>query len=496
MAWYEHSPALLVLLPLVTAFILTPLARRIRLVEGLVVASGVLLAAGAGLLAAWLMTGDRSPLVYHMGGWAPPWGIALEAGPLSAFFLLAIALVSLPVSLFSVNNLSEEVGDAGRVTRFHVLYLLLVGALVGMAFTKDLFNIFVLVEVATLSCCGLVSARKHPLAADAAFRYLILATIGSTFVLWGIGYVYLVTGHLNIGFASAELARIWQERPRVIWMAFSLMLAGFGVKSALFPLHIWLPDAHSSAPTPASAILSGLAVKGYMLCLLKVLYTVFGQTLMQHYTVHHILLAAGSIAILAGSVSALCQQELKRRLAYSTVAQVGYIFLGLGMMNLDGLTGGLFYLLSHALSKAVLFLSAGALLAVSGKKKVADLAGLGRTMPVAAAAFTISSLSLIGIPLFSGFVGKWRLLLGGLAAGQPLTLLVLVLGSLLCAAYLLPVVRILYSEPQPGQAGQDPGLPQRVALVFLSAMIILLGVFPGVFLELAQRAAVDLLAGR
>ena len=168
-----------------------------------------------------------------------------------------------------------------------------------------------------------MSARNHPRAAEAAFTYLILATLGSTFVLGGIGFIYIVTGHLNMGFASRELGRIWQSNPHVVWMAFSFMLVGFGVKSALFPLHIWLPDAHSTAPSPASAILSGLAIKGYLICLLKILYSVFGHTLMQEFAVHRILVWQARCDC-AGSISALTQDELKRN-AFSTIAQVGYI---------------------------------------------------------------------------------------------------------------------------------------------------------------------------
>ena len=256
------------------------------------------------------------PLIYQMGGWSAPWGIELKAGSLGAFFALAIAIVGLPVALFSKGNLSVEVGAEGRTARYYTLYLLLIGALTGMALTNDLFNVYVLVEVATLSCVGLVSSQKRPQAAKAAFRYLILATIGSAFVLGGIGFIYIITGHLNMGFASQKLSDIWQNNPRVVWTAFSFMLVGFGVKSAVFPLHIWLPDAHSVAPAPASAVLSGLAVKGYLFCLLKVLYFVFGPSLMQVYSVHRILVLAGMIAIVAGSILALAQSELKEGLRF------------------------------------------------------------------------------------------------------------------------------------------------------------------------------------
>ncbi|MDD4680806.1 MAG: proton-conducting transporter membrane subunit, partial [Clostridia bacterium] len=369
-----NLPVFVVIAPLFVAFILTTFARRIRLVEGLVIFIEVLGLTGAGFLAVNVFI-KNIPIIYQMGGWPAPWGIELRIGNLSAFFLLVVAFVSVPVSLFAVNNLSDEVGGKERVTRFYVLYLLLGGAMAGMAVTNDLFNVFVLVEVATLSCCGLVSSRNRQQAAEAAFTYLIMATLGSTLVLGGIGFIYIITGHLNMGFAYEELNRIWQNSPHVVWMAFSFMLVGFGVKSALFPLHIWLPDAHSAAPSPASAILSGVAVKGYLICLLKILYRVFGHTLMQEFAVHRILVLAGTVAIIAGSILALTQVELKRRLAFSTVAQVGYIILGMGLVNIKGLTGTLFYLASHAVIKSTLFLAAGAIIAATGKKNIHELAG-------------------------------------------------------------------------------------------------------------------------
>lgn len=488
-----NLPVLVVIAPLFVAFILTTFARRIRLVEGLVIFIGILGFVGAGFLAANVFI-KKTPMIYQVGGWPAPWGIELKAGNVSAFFLLVAAFVSVPVSLFSVNNLSDEVGGKERVTRFYVLYLLLCGAMAGMAVTNDLFNVFVLVEVATLSCCGLVSSRNRSRAAEAAFTYLIMATLGSTLILGGIGFIYIITGHLNMGFAHEGINKIWQSNPHVVWMAFSFILVGFGVKSALFPLHVWLPDAHSVAPSPASAILSGVAVKGYLICLLKILYNVFGCTLMREFVIHRILVLAGTVAIIAGSILALMQIELKRRLAFSTVAQIGYIIMGIGLMNTKGLSGTLFYLASHAVIKSVLFLSAGAMIAVSGKKNINELAGIGRKMPITMAAFTIGSLGLTGIPLFSGFIGKWNLIVGSLELGNIIPAVVIVVGSVLCAAYLFPVIRVAYFEPAPEEDWKDPRLTQKIALISLALAVLILGIIPGPFLELAERAAVELLA--
>lgn len=438
----SNLPVFVVIIPLFLAFVLPTFSSRIKLVEGLVISVETLWLLAASYLAYMVLLKNVSPIIYNMGGWLAPWGVELKVDSLAAFFMLVVAGVSLPVALFAKENLIEEVGSKGRATRFYVFLLLLGGAMAGMALTNDMFNVFVLVEIATLSSCALVSSRNHPRAAEAAFKYLILATLGSSFVMGGIGYIYMLTGHLNMSFAHQGLMQVWKNSPHVIWMAMSFVLVGFGVKSALFPLHIWLPDAHSNAPTPASAILSGLAVKGYIICFLKFMYNVFGQNLMIEFNIHRILVLMGMIAIIAGSLFALTQEELKRRLAYSTVAQIGYLFLGLGYMNTKGLTGSLFYLASHALIKSSLFLSAGTMIAASGKKNVKDLSGIGRKMPITMGVFTIGSLGLIGIPLFSGFIGKWYLLLGSLESGNILSAAVIILGSVLCAAYLLPIIRI------------------------------------------------------
>jgi len=488
-----NLPVFVVIMPLFIAFVLPTFARRLKLVEGLVISIESLWLLSVVYLSSMVLLQNGIPIIYSVGGWTAPWGIELKIDSLAAFFLLVVTAVSLPVALFSKGNLAEEVGSKERVTRFYVLLLLLGGSMAGMAVTNDIFNVFVLVEVATLSCCALVSSRNHPRASEAAFKYLILATLGSTFVLGGIGFIYILTGHLNMGFAHGELAKVWQNSPHTIWMAMSFVLVGFGVKSALFPLHIWLPDAHSNAPTPASAILSGLAVKGYIICFLKFMYNVFGQNLMQQFNVDRILVLAGMIAIVGGSLFALTQDELKRRLAFSTVAQVGYLFLGLGLMNTIGLTGTLFYLASHAVIKTSLFLAAGTMISATGKKKISDLAGIGRKMPITMAVFTIGSLSLIGIPLFSGFVGKWYLLLGTLESGNILAAIIIILGSVLCAAYLLPIIRIAYFEPSSEKELKDPGLPQKISLIMLAVAVVVLGVLPGPILELAKRAAIELL---
>ncbi|HZK39546.1 MAG TPA: proton-conducting transporter membrane subunit, partial [Clostridia bacterium] len=225
-------------------------------------------------------------------------------------------------------------------------------------------------------------------------------------------------------------------------------------------------------------------------------YNVFGSSLIKELSINRLLLLLGMVAIIAGSLLAIIQDELKRRLAYSTVAQVGYLFVGLGFLNVQGLTGTLLYLAGHAICKSILFLAAGAIISATGKERVSELGGVGRKMPLTMAAFTLASLGLIGIPLLPGFIGKWHLISGSLTAGKYLPVVVIIIGSVLCAVYLLPLVRTAYFAPAANahKGWKDPPPPQKAALVFLMAVALFFGMFPEFFLRFAERAAVELLS--
>jgi multicomponent Na+:H+ antiporter subunit D len=240
-------------------------------------------------------------------------------------------------------------------------------------------------------------------------------------------------------------------------------------------------------------MLSSLAVKGYIIALLKVFYVAVGANIITRLPITNILALMGMLAIIAGALFALAQDELKRRLAFSTISQIGYIFLGIGLGNIQGLTGTFMHIFSHATTKALLFLAAGAMIKRTGKSKISDMAGIGLEMPVTLGVFAVGTLSMIGIPLFSGFVSKWQLLLGSLAAGNYLAVVVLVCGSLLAAAYLLPVLRITFFQRSEKTVVSEIPHVQLVAMLFLAVVIVVVGMFPGAVLQLAEQAATTLL---
>jgi multicomponent Na+:H+ antiporter subunit D len=490
----ENLAVLIVVALLSTAYIMPLLTKigRFRVAEFFAVFMLALALSGGVYLAREIL--HNGAFTYAVGGWPAPWGIELSLDAVSGLFLITVGLVATPILLYASVDLVQDVGSRSRAAWFLTLFLLLVAALCGLGITGDLFNIYVMVEVATIASCAIVAAQNDATSVEATFKYLMLATIGSGFVLLAIGFLFVLTGNLNMNFIAQELAASWQNYPTALWVSLSFFMVGFGVKSALFPLHVWLPDAHSSAIAPSSAMLSSLAIKGYIIALLKVFYVAVGAEIITRLPITNILAVLGMLAIIAGALFALAQDELKRRLAFSTVSQVGYIFLGIGLGNIQGLTGSFMHILSHAITKALLFLAAGSIIKRTGKTRISEMAGVGFEMPVTLGVFAVGSLSMIGIPLFSGFVSKWQLLLGSLARGNYLSVIVLVGGSLLAAAYLLPVLRTAFFErPVQNPVVTEMAYVQLVAMLFLAVVILMVGVSPGVVLQLAKQAAMTLL---
>lgn len=489
----ENTPVLIVLISLFSAYLLPVFMqyRRYGIVEFLAVAAQfVVLISGLFLAKEVLINGSFR---YILAGWEAPWGLEITVDPLSTLFLVMIGFVNLLITLYALPTLAEEVGNKVRATWFLTLFLLLTAGLCGIALSHDLFNLFVFIEVATISGCALVGAKGDAESIEATFKYLILASLGSAFVLGGIGFLYNLTGNLNMLFVGKELATVWSNYPYALWIALSFFIVGFGVKAAVFPLHVWLPDAHSAAISPASAVLSALSVKGYALGLIKVFYIAVGPLILTNLNISSLLLLLGMASIIIGSIFALAQTELKRRLAFSTIAQVGYIFLGIGLNNESGLTGAFFHIFSHAMIKTTLFLVAGLIIAETGKHRIQDLAGLGKEMPLTMAAFTIASLGMAGIPVFSGFIGKWNLLLASIAAGNWLAILVILAGSILAAMYLFPIIKQAYFTTSDTPVERRKASIQLYPVLILAIGIVVVGIFPGPLLKLASQAASMLL---
>lgn len=419
---------------------------------------------------------------YALGGWAPPIGIELILDPLSVFFVLMISGIAAIVLLHSRRLVPVELEGRGAV--FYSAALLTLGALTGMVLTGDLFNLYVFLEIAALSGYALLGSGTAR-AAVATFRYLILGTVGASFYLLGIGLIFLGTGTLNMVDLTAIVAVTGIQPLIVIGLVF--IVAGMGLKMALFPLHLWLPDVYTSASSPATALIAPLGTKVAAYVIIRLLLYVMEPDWVRYDLPFTLVIGVlGAIGIVWGSIMAIAQDDLRRMLAYSSVSQIGYIALGIGLGNAHGFIGAILHALNHACMKACLFLVSGNLRAAGRSQSIAGLDhSLRRSMPWTAAAFTLAALSMVGLPPLAGFFSKWYLLLGSWERGNWAFLAVIVISSLLNAVYFFRVIERLYLSPgdkKPADGAPEPApgrLDRYFSLVFptviLGVGLLLLG---------------------
>ncbi|HHV57749.1 MAG TPA: monovalent cation/H+ antiporter subunit D family protein [Firmicutes bacterium] len=480
---------LLPLLTLLVAALVLPLLKPRRAAPFALAALGLAFLLWLPLTASVLHSGI---VTYHLGGWPPPVGIEITADKLAVFFGGTVFLVALPAAFGAAVDLPAAVPERA-LPSFWTLYLLLVFSLLGLAEAGDLFNTYVFLEISSLAACALVASVHRPANLEAAFKYLLLSTVGSGCVLMAIALLYMVTGQLNLGFLARELPYQAPLYPKIVAAAGTFLLAGLGVKAALFPLHTWLPDAHASAPAPASALLSGLVVKAYVVVLVRVVWGTLGQVFLTLLPFKTLLLVLATASIFFGSILAMAQVDLKRMLAYSTVAQMGYIFLGLAAGNVTAFTGAILHIFNHALLKGTLFLAAGTIIRRTGERHLPNLIGSGHTCPTALSAFSIAALGMVGIPATCGFTSKWLLTVGALQAGSPLLAWVVLLSSLLNAAYYLPVIILgFFGHGSTGEIRFHwDRVPAGLLLPagFLACASIVFGLWPSLPLHLAQDIA-------
>lgn len=429
----------------------------------------------------------QGTLRYALGGRPAPWGIEFLVDPVIAYLLLGVSGLFCLVALFAEDELPAELGEAG-LPRFSALFLLLEASLLGLLATNDLFNTFVFLEISALAAVGLVAVKNDGRSVEAAYRYLILSTLGSGAFLLAVALLYATTGHLNLRYLREALVPALGAYPLTVAAALALMLLGLMVKAALYPLHVWLPEAHAAAPTPSSAILSGVVVEVYALVLFKLVLRLFPETAAVSLAWRWPVLLASTVAIFAGSVAAIREVDVKKMLAYSTVSQVGYLFLGFGLLSRSGLLGSLLHVLNHAVVKTMLFLSAGAIIQSTGRRRVTEWQGVGLQTPLPAAAFAVGALSMVGIPPLNGFISKWYLSLGALEAGMPFYLWVVLLSSLLNAAYYVPVaVRCFLAPAGAGRPAAGLRWSASAPLVLLALATLVLGLFPSLQSSLVAR---------
>jgi multicomponent Na+:H+ antiporter subunit D len=491
MTLWDHLPVLVVIVPLM-AGPLCVLVERPRAAWGVALAAAWLSFAAAVGLA--LQVNDTGTISYQIGGWAAPWGIEYRIDILGSFVLLIVTAIAALVMAAAKESVVREVPES-RIAYFYAALMLAFAGLVGIVATGDVFNVFVFLEISSLASYALISMGRDRRALTSAFDYLVMGTIGATFILIGIGFLYMMTGTLNMQDLAARLPEVWDTR--TVRAGFAFLTVGIGLKLAMFPLHLWLPNAYTYAPSVVTAFLAATATKVAVYALLRFMLGIFGFDFsLGRMPLEYILLPVGLIGILSASLVAIYQVEVKRLLAYSSVAQIGYMVLGIGLANTTGITGAILHLFNHALMKGALFLALAAVAYRLGSTALHDLAGLGRRMPWTMFAIVVGGLSLIGVPATVGFVSKWYLVLAALEQGLwPVALLIL-LGSLMAVVYVWKLVEAAYfTKPQSDVAVQEAPLSLLAPLWLLVIANIYFGVNTEVSVGLARQAAAVLTGG-
>lgn len=410
---------------------------------------------------------------YHLAGWMPPIGIEFVLDPLSGFVCVLLCGITLLVMIFGKRSVEFEI--PAKEIPFYSLSMLLLGGLCGMVMTGDLFNLYVFLEIGALSGYALVAIgdKRAPLA---AFRYLTLGTAGAAFYLLGLAFIFISTGTLNMADLSRMLPLVQDSRAVVIGLTFIVL--GTGLKMALFPMHAWLPDAYTYASSAATALIAPIGTKVAAYVLFRVMFFVVDPAYLRD-DLHLIGVVGylGAVGVIWGSLLAICQKELKRMLAYSSVAQVGYIALGIGLASPLGFIGAVLHMLNHACMKACLFFVSGSLRLRQGHSLIPGMTHtLRRAMPWTSAAFTLAAISMIGLPPTAGFFSKWYLALGAIEQSRWIFLAVLLVSSLLNVVYFFRVLERIYLKPQDVDAADDAALdvPRNEAPVFMLVPTLIL----------------------
>lgn len=486
----EHLPALQVVLPLIAGPVCV-LLRHPRLAWAwamLVVTMAFGIAAT--LLGQVLATG---PSTYAMGGWAAPIGITYVVDALNALVLVLVSGVAWFATAWLPGSLDAEI-PRGRQYLFLAAWMLAIAGLLGITITGDAFNVFVFLEIASLASYVLIGLGRSPKALVAAFRYLIAGALGGTFILIGIGMLYQMTGTLNMADLALRLPAVAHTRPVLVGFAF--VAVGTSLKLALWPLHGWLPGAYGHAPSGVSALLSGTATKVFVYVLVRFAFGIFGAELaFRELGLGIPLLWLAAIGAVVASAVAMYQADLKRLLAYSSVANIGYLVLAMSMGTRAGLIAALLHLLAHAVTKAAMFLAVGQVVRQVGATRLDDLRGLAHVMPWTFAAWTLGGLGLVGVPLTVGFVSKWAILASLVDAGLWPVAALVVVSSLMALVYVGRVIEVAWFHAPEGALAEAVEAPwwMQVPTWGLTLAAVVLGVAGAWPTELAARAAAAVL---
>ena len=488
----QHLPILLIVIPLMAGPLFV-LVRERKLVLGSAIAISWLTFGGTCLLLRQVL--QEQYVEYAIGGWQPPYGIEYRVDTLSAFVLLFVSFIGAAVISFAKASVEREIPRSKQYL-FYAAYMLCLTGLLGIVITGDLFNLFVFLEISSLSSYALIALGRSRRALMAAFQYLVMGTIGATFLLIGIGLIFQMTGSLNM----QEIGHLLEskESTRTTLVALAFVAVGVGVKMALFPLHSWLPNAYTYAPSVVSAFIAATSTKVSVYIFLRATFTIFNPSFaLQELPLDTNIMALSLVGIVSASMIAMFQTNIKRLLAYSSIAQIGYMLLGISLASEMGMTGGILHMFNHALIKGGLFMVTACLALRLRSVELSDLSGISARMPWTCFAFVIAGLALIGVPTTAGFVSKWYLMIGAFEAGHWFAAVLVLFSSLMALVYIWKVVETMYFGELPDDRTdiQEAPLSMVVPTYVVVSLTILFGIWTSFPAGVARQAALVLLGG-
>jgi multicomponent Na+:H+ antiporter subunit D len=489
----SHFPILLVVAPLIAAPLMVILRSGIA---AWLLAAAVSWAALAIAAALFLEVAGGGFVSYWIGSWPPPYGIEYRIDIVNAFLAVLVSLIASVVIVYSKTSVDAEI-PRERHYLFYTMYALCLAGLLGITVTGDAFNLFVFLEISSLSSYVLIALGRDRRALMASYQYLVLGTIGATCYVIGVGLLYLETGTLNLADIAARLPQVSDNRPVLAALAF--ITVGISLKLALFPLHLWLPNAYAYAPSVVTAFLAATATKVSIYVLLRFYFTVFGgSAIFESQPMAPIWIALSLAAMFIASAVAIFQENVKRMFAYSSVAQIGYITLGISLGSMTGLTAGIVHLFNHALTKGALFLLLGGVALRVGTIRFGTIAGLGKVMPLTSFGIVLGGLSLIGVPATVGFVSKWYLITRALERGDWWLAFAIVGSSLLAVVYVWRFVEVAYFREPTAEVARlrEAPLSMLVPAWLLVIACIYFGLDAQLTVGAAGAAAQELLRGR
>jgi proton-translocating NADH-quinone oxidoreductase chain N len=424
----------------------------------------------------------RNVSLVAYGSSLPPEGAYVEANALGMFMAIVFLAIGVMASLFSFREIRRD-----NITGYYTVLLGMITAMIGLVFSGDLFTLFIFWEAMCICSYALVAFRKEKWEAiEASYKYLIMSSAGSITILFALSFLYGLTGTLNISYLSMSLAGA--ERNPVMYISLLMLIVGFGLQAGMVPFHMWLPDAHMAAPSSISAVLSGIMVKAGIYGLFKVLFTIFAPL----YGSWHVTLAVFAVlTMFVGNLSALLQDDVKRLLAYSTIANTGYILLGIAIGSHRALTGSLFHVLNHAVIKALLFLCAGAFIHETRTRSLRKLVGIRRAMPVTGTVFIIGVLSLASFPFLNIFWSELTIITAGLEADMAWLSFLMIINLIFSAAYCLRLIQTvaIKKETSTSKSAKEASKSMLIPILILGFLSILIGIYPAPFQTLAEAVA-------